>query len=166
MQCCWSRAKDGHDRITPLLIASIVVFIVACRTSFEYMLTVPVVLIFSYAACVSARTYRIDEHGLILRYPFSKEKLYPWDQLHEVALCKVHYASGSDNHIKAIRCVLREEADGPRNAKTARESWQTMSYEFLHQKTVVSIYYTPERFAEFQRLCPYEIADYRDLKER
>lgn len=166
MQYCWSRAKDGHDRITPILIAMIVVFIVACRNSFEYMLTAPAVLILSYVAYVSARSYRINESGLVLRYPFGREKLYPWDQLHEVALCKVHYASGSDKHIPAIRCVLRAEAESPRNAKTARESWQSLSYEFLHHKTVVSIYDTPERFAEFQRLCPHEIADYRDLKER
>lgn len=166
MQCCWSRAKDGHDQIVPILIALIVVFIVACKNSFEYMLAAPVVLILSYTAYVSARKYRINESGLVLRYPFGKEKPYPWEQLYEVALCKVHYASKSDKHILAIRCALREEVDGPKNAKTARESWQSMSYEFLHHKTVVSIYYTPERFSEFQQLCPYDITDYRDLKER
>lgn len=166
MQCCWSRAKDGHDQTAPILIAMIVVFVVACKNSFEFMLAALFIPIPAYMAYVSARKYRINESGLVLRYPFGKEKLYPWDQLYEVALCKVHYASWGDNHIPAIRCVLREEVHGPKNAKTARESWQSMNYEFLHHKTVVSIYYTPERLAEFQRLCPYHITDYRDLKER
>ena len=115
---------------------------------------------------VSTRKYCVGETGLIISYPLGITSVFRWDEISEVALCKVHYAAGCDAHKVAIRCSIGSEDSGPSKAKFARESWQSVTYEVFHYKSIVSIYFTPERLAEFENFYPHHIKDYRHLKER
>ena len=118
-----------------------------------------------YTAYISARKYQIDSDGMTLRYPFGLKRRYNWHEFSEIALCKVHYAAGSHKHTQAIRCVVGDEKNGPQFASTSREHWSSEFYELIHFRTIISIYYSEERYMEFLEKCPCTIGDYRHLKD-
>lgn len=120
-------------------------------------------LFFSF---IASRKYSVSSDGIIVKYPLGINKLYSWDSFSEISLCKIHYASGSTKHILAIRCAIGCATCVPKNATTARAQWSTMTYEVMNYKKLISIYYSPERYAEFEELCPYPIKDYKSLKDK
>lgn len=136
-------------------------FVVVLLTGFLMLYAFP--LFFSF---IGSRKYKVSSNGVIVKYPFGINKLYPWDDFSEIALCKIHYASGSTKHILAIRCAIGCETCVPKNTTTARAQWTTMTYEVMHYQKLISIYYSPERYAEFVELYPYPIKDYRSLRDK
>lgn len=135
--------------------------VVLLLTGFITLYTFP--LFFSF---IGSRKYKVSSDGIIVKYPFGINKLYSWDDFSEISLCKIHYASGSTKHILAIRCAIGYETCVPKNTTTARAQWSTMTYEVMHYQKLISIYYSPERYAEFEELCPYPIKDYRSLRDK
>lgn len=116
-------------------------------------------------AMVCSRRFRVQEHGLELCYAFGFKRFYPWDQFTDFGLCKVHYGSGRNTHTLAIRLVVGGESFGPRQACCAREHWQTRFYEVQHMGKIITIYHTPERYAELLKFCPLIVIDYTNLPE-
>lgn len=181
MRFCWSH----EDRIGSMLIPVLIFSMCGCITSafslyqygFFFYSSVSHVLFISfllflwfsisfYAFTITSRCYRIDASGITLRYLFLFEQHYCWADVSEVALCKIHYAGSSNKHILAIRCVIGEENRGPKQAIAGKERWSTPEYEMIHFKRIISIFYTPERIAEFHKFCPHSLNDYRHLKDR
>ena len=118
------------------------------------------------ASIVTARKYEIDENGMTISYPFGIKQRHSWLQFHEIAICKIHYASATTAHTVSIRCTLAEEKRGPSIAVVAREKWTRLHYHIFHFKTVIPIYYTEDRIKEFHHFCPLPITDYRYLEDR
>ena len=172
MKYCWSYSnnKSNSEIQVGIGLLCVCLFLCFCNPKFWNPITISVGLLVipipAMAVSVSSRKYCIDENGLILSYPFGRVKVFCWSDISEVGICKVHYAARSDAHKVAIRCAIGIEEEGPSHAKTARESWQSLAYEVIHHKSVVSIYYTDERLAEFEKVCPVPIKDYTYLKER
>lgn len=174
MRYCWSHEDNRSNLITPawFLIGS------ACVGGFLYLiyydfitpfisLIILLLTVYSFlTAFITARRYRIDRSGLLIQYPFQIKMHIPWEQFSEIALCKIHYASATNHHILAIRCVVGNEKRGPKQAVVAKERWATPEYEILHCKNVISIYYTLDRISEFHSFCPHPIVDYRYLEDR
>lgn len=116
-------------------------------------------------AFVSTRRYEIQHDGITLYYPLGIKKKIHWREFSEIALCKVHYAAWSTEHIVAIRCVVGTEKHGPKQATVAKEWWSRIEYEIIYFPKVISIYKTEERIAEFHKFCPHRIFDYRNLED-
>ena len=178
MKYCWTGSDGSRNMIAPgiilvgaLGIAGIVKNATVAENPTQYVLVTSVLFAFVYfiPACIayiSSRQYRIDRNGITLQYPFGITKQYDWENISEISLCKVHYATSSNAHILAIRCVIGPEDLGPSKAVTSREPWSTIRYELLHFRSIVTIYYSDERYKEFCEFCPHCIADYRRLKDR
>lgn len=176
MRCCWSHSNTSGNMIAPGVILLGVLCISGIIRSASAnppgsaagLLTVFLVLyaLPLFCAFVSARKYMVSSEGLTIVYPFGIKKHYAWSAFSEIALCKIHYASGSADHILGIRCAIGTETCVPKDAAAAREQWSTMAYELKHFRNLVSIYYTPERYTEFTDNCPYPIKDYRALKDK
>lgn len=177
MKYCWSYVDDQVGLASPALG----VFCVLCTASIlreamqsvaplKYLLIagavfLPILTISFVVSFVCARRYQIDSNGMTIIYPFGITSRYSWEDFSEVALCKVHYASASNAHIVAIRCVVGEEKRGPRTASVAKETWSRPEYEILHFRRIISIYKTDARISEFHRLCPHPLKDYRNLPD-
>lgn len=116
-------------------------------------------------AFVCMRRYEIYFDGITICYPLGIKKKYLWDEFSEIALCKIHYAAWGTDHIIAIRCIVGEEKGGPKEAVVGKERWTRIEYEVVHFKKIISIYKTEERLAEFHKLCPHPIKDYRHLED-
>lgn len=177
MKYCWSINNEpgiGAPSATLFSCVLIVNFLVEVSRSSaptEYVLkggviVVPVVYFLLRAAFVCARRYELHDNGITLYYPLGICKSYLWNEFTEIAICKIHYASGTTKHIEAIRCVVGREKHGPRQAIVAKEWWSRMEYEVVHFKRIISIYKTDSRLAEFHKLCPHPIGDYRHLEDR
>ena len=167
-QYCWS--TDGTNGYAPPLILMLFIPIWGIIMDWHLIIIIPILVLLSGlfifpVLYVSSRKYTIDAHGMTIYYPFGILRSYSWDEFGEIAVCKVHYAPRGNNHILAIRCHIGQEENGPKRAKNAREPWQSQDYELRNHKRVISVFYTPERHAEFQRLCPLPIQDYRRLRE-
>ena len=179
MKYCWSYSDNQISLLSP----SITLFSAMCISSFIREIYIgrypaqtsmllflfvflPCNAVFLLIAMVGARKYKIDEKGMTISYPFAIKLHYKWQQFHEVAICKIHYAGGTNAHIVSIRCTLSEEKRGPKKAEIARENWTFPHYHILHFKTVIPIYYTEDRIKEFHHFCPLPITDYRYLKDR
>lgn len=177
MRYCWGNDDGSTNVIAPcvlvlgaLCISSIIKD--ASTTTFSALQLSKMIAAFvvlyvlpMFAAYISARKYQISTDGLTIFYPFGIEHHYDWNEFYEIALCKIHYAPGSSKHILGIRCAVVSEQSVPKNAILAREWWSSMGYEFVHFKKLITIYYTDERFAEFEKHCPTTIKDYRHLKD-
>ena len=178
MRCCWSHSDNSVNMIAPgvlligvLCICSIIREGFAAENRPDFIAVYLVLFIMLYAsplfvAFVSARKYKLSSDGILIVYPLGIKELYSWSDFSEIALCKIHYASGSMNHVLGIRCAIGSETCVPKNATVARGQWSTMTYELTHFRKLVSIYYTSERYEEFVRFCPYSINDYQTLKDR
>ena len=130
------------------------------------LLAVPIVFFLLRTAFVCARRYELCETGITVFYPLGIHKFYFWQEFTEIAICKIHYASATTEHRVAIRCVIGEEKRGPKKAVVGKEWWSTMEYEVIHFERIISIYKTDDRIAEFHKLCPHPIKDYRYLEDR
>lgn len=172
MRYCWSYTNNGKDDSISRnlsLIILILVFMMISPNQLHpikislFLMFFPIILSMVY---VGSRKYCVCNDGLLLAYPLGRIIRVPWEEIGEVTLCKVHYAAKSNAHALAIRCSIGVEKNGPLQAHTARENWQSMMYEVRNHKKIVSIYYTEERYLEFRKHCPCEIRDFRFLKER
>ena len=177
MRCCWSHDDGSTNMIAPsvlllgmLCISSI--FREASTTDFSALQFQKIFAVFAvlfvlpmFFAYVSARKYHVSIDGLTIFYPFGIKHHFAWNEFCEIALCKIHYASGSSKHILGIRCAVTSEQSVPKNAILAREWWSSMGYEFIHFRKLITIYYTDERFVEIKKFCPVTIKDYRHLKD-
>lgn len=174
MRYCWSHEDDKPHMITPAWFS----VGIACAGGFLYLgyyrfltpmiclILFPLMVCAFFVSFITARRYLLDSSGILIQYPFHIRHHIPWEQFSEISLCKIHYASASDKHVCAIRCVIGAEKHGPKQACVANESWSTPEYEILHCRHIFSIFYTPDRIADFHRFCPYPLADYRHLKDR
>lgn len=111
-----------------------------------------------------SRRYLVSEDGIIVKYPFLPETLYPWDSISEIGICKVHYALRGCHFLTAIRCVIGEEKNGPH--KGYYGSWASEFYSMRHLRNVIIISYADYRAAELQKYYPKQIKDYRWIKRR
>lgn len=172
MKCCWSI----HPKQSNMMSAGVILLAVMCLPKIlsegsgelKARMAVIFLLLFSgpaFWAYVSARKYQISTTGMIVRYPLGYSRKYCWSDFSEIALCKVHYSAHGTKPTLAIRCVVGKEEFGPAQAIASNEWWSTPGYEVLHFSRVVSIYFTPERYAEFLEHCPYPMKDYRYLKD-
>ena len=110
----------------------------------------------------SVRKYRVDKDGLEIQYLIFPPILYPWDQISEIGICKVHYNSrGMLKYDTVIRCVIGKEKRGPRHGYGA---WATIEYEMFHLTKVIPITLSALRLNEFERIAQAEIVDYRKIK--
>lgn len=178
MKRCWYMSEDDPNLIAAPAIA-VMVFSVFSeighiassanplrRIALDLVIAAIPFTYFILASLASARRYSLSEAGLIIAYPFGIKKVYFWKDFSEIALCKVHYASASAAHKLAIRCVVGKEKKGPKHAIVGKERWSTMEYELVHFGKVITIYYSEERYNEFQTVCPIRIADYQYLEDR
>ena len=178
MRHCWSHSNDTGNMIMPgvlligvLCVSNIIREGCASRYSIHYVIVLLTGFITLYLfplffSFVASRKYKVSSDGIIVKYPFGIDKRYSWGSFSEISLCKIHYASGSTKHILAIRCAIACETCVPKNTNTARAQWSTMTYEVMHYQNLISIYYSPERYAEFEKFCPYPIKDYRSLRDK
>lgn len=184
MKYCWNEGWTGLKR-SFLAIISFFLFagILACLIYHAYMSVVtwhwtnifflPVYCFLFYLGIVliltlilELRKYSVDQFGIKIRYPFCFSVFYPWDDITEVSICKVHYAPRvPGRYCVAIRCVVGEEKTGPSKAKSANEYWSSGSYEAFHLAKVISIEYTDIRLEQIKSVCPHEIKDYRYLPD-
>lgn len=172
MKYCWSNGKTLGGRIGPLVLISLIIlvpiFIWIQSTSgiFPPVLLIDLFIVYRalFSSWVSERKYEITRDGMYIKFPLTAMQFHRWSEFSEIALCKVHYAARSDMHTLAIRCVIGEEEFGPKRARVAKEIWSFTDYEYRHYKKIISIYYTEDRYAEFQSLCPLPIKDYRYLR--
>lgn len=172
MKYCWSNGKTLGGRIGPVVIISMVIlvpkFIWEMHTSgYLPLVHLSIMLVACYglfASWVSERKYEITSEGVYIKFPLKAKQFHPWSEFSEIALCKVHFAPQRDVHTVAIRCVIGREKAGPKHARVANEKWAFVSYEYRNYKQIISIYYTEERYEEFQALCPLPIKDYRHLR--
>lgn len=181
MRYCWSHADNKRSLLVPAWIF-VSLGCICCLFSLfrlRYFLIAPAshvilvylilfsLLVYSlFTAFVVSRRYHVTPSGITIYYPLRIKKHFYWDQFSEIALCKIHYASASNKHILAIRCVIGTEKRGPRQAVVAKEKWTTPEYEIIHHRQIISIFFTPDRIAEFHRFCPHPLADYRHLEDR
>ena len=177
MRHCWSHSNDTGNLIMPGVILTGVLCVPnIIRVGSASMHSIHDVIVFFtgfimlfafplFFSCIASRKYKVSTDGIIVKYPFGIYKLYSWGSISEISLCKIHYASGSTKHILAIRCAIGCETCVPKNTTTARAQWSTMTYEVIHYQNLISIYYSPERYAEFEEYCPYPIKDYRSLSD-
>lgn len=108
------------------------------------------------------RKYSISQEGITLSYPFSITVTHTWRELSEIGICKVHYTTrGPVEYLTAIRCVIGEEKNGPKNGHGL---WADSYYSIIHFRKIITIIYSEERLAEFKQVCPFEIIDYRGIK--
>lgn len=177
MKYCWRVNEDQIDLLPPMFV----LFVLLCVSNglremmvssdpvrylgVAFVLLIIVLPLPGLASILSVRKYEISRDGLTLRYPFGISKHYRWEEFGEVALCKVHYAAASNKHILAIRCAVGDEKRGPKKATVAKGNWSTIEYEAFHFGKIITIYYTDERYEEFQEKCPLEIGDYRYLSD-
>ncbi len=129
------------------------------------LILLPLTVISFLIAFITARRYQLNPNGVLVQYPFRIKHYIYWEQFAEISLCKIHYASASNSHILAIRCVIGTEKCSPRQATVARGRWSTPEYEVFHCRHILSVYYTTDRIAEFHRFCPHHLSDYRHLKD-
>lgn len=168
MKPCWSRSDTQIPTLGPgiLMIGTLGIGLAIGQGSIpEIVLSLIVWPLPILLAIVSSRRYCASDQGLTVRYPFGFQKHYHWEDFSEISLCKVHYASGTNSHTLAIRCVVGKEDFGPGTAICAREDWSTQLYEVQHFRRIITIYHTPERLAEFETHCPCPIRDYRYLRD-
>ena len=165
MEYCWKRSDESG--MAPIYITSSVIFILISMMGDFHpamrLLFVPVVLWNLHLATISARKYSVSPEGMTISRPFGRKRMIPWNEFSEVALCKIHYTNVG--HVLAIRCVIGREADGPSQALWAKERWQTVGYEALHHKKVISIYFTQARYDAISNVCPLRIRDFRYLRD-
>lgn len=168
MRYCWSYSNDSGNMIAPGVILwgvlSLPELIGGKHPAHSITIFCFLYAIVVFFTIISARKYKVCAEGIILVYPFGIRKLYPWSEFSEIALCKIHFASGSSAHILGIRCSLSSKTSVPSNATSAREVWTTMTYEARHFRHLFSIYYTDERYEELLKFCPFPIKNYYSLK--
>ena len=179
MRYCWSHSDNNRSLLVPscIFVSFGCIWELLHLFRLRYFSTAPagiiflVCLFFSLLVCslvtafVVSRRYQVAPFGITIYYPLGIKTHFRWDQFSEIALCKIHYASASNKHILAIRCVIGTEKHGPKQAVAAKEKWSTPEYEIIHHRQIISIYFTPDRIAEFHRFCPLPLADYRHLKD-
>lgn len=108
------------------------------------------------------RKYTITHDGLVLVYPFNFTVTHTWEDLSEIAVCKVHYTTrGPTEYMTAIRCVVGEEKNGP---SKGYGWWADSLYSAIHFRKIITIIYSDERLDEFKTMCPLDIADYREMR--
>lgn len=174
MRYCWSHSdNDGNVLTVGVVLIWCLGFaeiIAVGESSVEHIIKWFLILsVLSalplFLAFVSARKYRITANGIEIMYPFRIKDFFYWEKFNEIAVCKIHYASGNAKHILAIRCSLSERTSVPRNATSSRAWWTSMMYELVFFKELISIYYTDVRYEEFQRFSPIPIKDYQSMKD-
>lgn len=108
-----------------------------------------------------SRRYLVTDAGLVVKYTFLPEILYPWGTVREIGICKIHYAPRGCHYLTAIRCVIGEEQNGPHGGYG---SWAGEFYSMRHLHNVIVIVYADYKLDEIKKYCPDKIKDYRWIK--
>jgi len=103
------------------------------------------------------RKYELHEEYISVAYFTKLPKLIPWENISEVAVCRVHFSTrgGWDT---VIRIVVGHEKCGPREGYGP---WSYQRYSLLHQNRIIIIDYTETKMKELADICPLPIRDYR-----
>lgn len=103
------------------------------------------------------RKYRLTPQGIETAYFPVHKKMIPWDQITEVAVCRVHYNTKLGWET-VIRVVAGNEPYGP---KRGDGLWSGIEYSIKNRSWIIIIDYTEAAKEEFQSVCTLPIVDYR-----
>lgn len=107
------------------------------------------------------REYSLSDEGITIQYAGRKQVLQPWNKVSQICRCEIHRASNGGIWDDVIWVTFGHIKNGPPDDK---RRWNNPEYGLLHFRSVLTLEYTPERFAEFQRYAPCEILDYRSVR--
>lgn len=114
------------------------------------------ILIYTYKLYSSYNAkYKIDERGIIAKYPFHSVKLIPWSEFQQVCVCYGDYSKANSAFVY-ICCVKKDEK------KNFYGRWKTNSA--FHYRTVITMDYTEQLYDEIKEKCPYEVLDLRNTR--
>lgn len=176
MKECWDTKQHRHSAIICIAavccldVFTLIVFLTSNRSGLAFFIPFLFILIammlITYAAfanyIIYTRRYGVTEKGIVIAYPFGAPIFYPWEQISDVGICKVHYPRrGAFRYEVIIRCVIGKEEKGP---KQGFGNWTTTEYEALHLWNIVTIRFSALRLSEFQKMYPFGVNDYRSIK--
>ena len=113
---------------------------------------------------ILTRKYYVDPTGLTVSLTFGYNKKFKWEQIAQVAVCRVHMKARSHKEMLAIRFSICANTIIPQNAVYANEKWSSELYELLHWKNVISVEYSDARYEDIAKYCTSQILDCRHLK--
>ena len=111
---------------------------------------------------IDSRKYMLTDEGIVLQYFGKIKKLYSWDSVKEVGICKVNYTTrGPEEYLTVLRVVTIDEKKGPQHGPGF---WANGLYTQYHWRSIITISYNEYRHQSFMSFCPEKVVDYRHLK--
>lgn len=111
---------------------------------------------------MDSRKYMLTDEGIVLQYFGKYQKLYSWDSVREVGICKVNYTTvGPEEYLTVLRVVTIDEKKGPQHGYGF---WANGLYSQYHWRSIITISYNEYRHQAFLSLCPEKVVDYRHIK--
>lgn len=108
-----------------------------------------------------SREYEITEQGILIRYWKRHTRFYPWDRIEQVCLCSIHRGGNGVTWDEVIWCTAGKIKKGPPHPS---RRWNWTEYELRYFSSVLTMEYSPERLAEFEKYAPCHIEDYRSMR--
>ncbi len=104
------------------------------------------------------RDYELTEEGIIVQYAKRKKVFYSWECINQICICKIFCSGNHAFETPVIWCTAGNIKHAPPDPK---RRWDDSEYLFFHFRSILTMEYTPERLAEFQKYARIEIQDFR-----
>lgn len=108
-----------------------------------------------------SREYEICEQGILIRYITGRTRVYPWASINQICLCTIHVSGTGATWDEVIWCTAGKIKKGPPHPS---RRWNDTEYGLRYFSSVLTMEYSPERLAEFEKYAPCHIEDYRSMR--
>lgn len=108
-----------------------------------------------------SREYALSEDGITIRYAKRKSVFYPWADVGQICVCTIHQGKIESIKDDVIWCTVGKIKKEPPNLP---HIWNVAETGMIHFRDVLTMEYTPERLADFQKYSNRDIPDYCDRR--
>ena len=104
------------------------------------------------------RKYAVSDRGIAVQYANRYTIFYPWEKIQLVCLGITHRSGTGTTQDTVIWCTTKLTGYLPPTKVHRHTSWE---YDYLHYRSIITIEFTEERYAQFASYYQQNITDYR-----